>query len=134
MDRLSKKRRSALMARIKGKETLPERTIRSELHKRGYRFRKNYKGLPGKPDIVFPKMRKVIFVHGCFWHGHTCRKGQPPKTRKNYWLPKLLANKQRDKRNAKTLRKDRWKVLTVWGCNLKNTPAVIEKILKFLNS
>jgi DNA mismatch endonuclease, patch repair protein len=133
MDRLSKKRRSALMARIRGKETLPERTVRSLLHRRGYRFRKNYKGLPGKPDIVFPKRRKVIFVHGCFWHYHNCRKGRPPKSKKSYWMPKLLENKRRDRRNVRMLKRHGWSVFTVWGCHLKDIAPVVAKIIDFLD-
>lgn len=132
MDRVSKEKRSAIMSSVGTKDTLPERIVRSLLHRKGYRFRKNYPGLPGRPDIVFTKKRKVIFIHGCFWHGHNCKKGRPPKSRKSYWTPKLLANKQRDRRSTRALKREGWEVLTVWGCEIKNISSVVRKIEKFL--
>ena len=95
-DRVSPKKRSYIMSRVKTKDTGPELLLRRALHKRGYRYRVNVKKLPGKPDIVFPSRRKLVFVHGCFWHGHDCRWGRPPKSNAEYWKPKVRANRKRD--------------------------------------
>jgi len=134
MDRLSCGRRSALMSRIRSKDTLPERTLRRTLHNLGYRYRLHGRDLPGCPDIVFSRRRKVIFVHGCFWHLHArCKLGALPKSKLRYWRPKLEANVARDKRNIRRLRNKGWKVLVVWQCQLRNLgPKDVAKIQRFL--
>ncbi|WP_339631422.1 DNA mismatch endonuclease Vsr [uncultured Sneathiella sp.] len=118
-DHLSKAQRSANMARIKGKDTLPELAVRSALHQRGFRFRLHLKELPGKPDIVLRKFSSVIFVNGCFWHQHICCIGRYPKTNEAFWKEKLSKNVERDKRNRDILRKLGWRVFDVWECELK---------------
>lgn len=121
MDIWSKKKRSAVMARIRSKDTKPEWIVRRYLFSRGYRYRKNVKGLPGTPDIVLRKYGIVIFIHGCFWHGHEVD-GTMPKTNQKFWVDKIERNKWRDTKNKEMLRKMGWLVMTVWECQLK--PAV----------
>src|SRR5882672_2480634 len=104
MDRLLPERRSWLMSRVKGRDTAPERLVRHMLHAQGYRYRLHRKDLPGKPDIVFLGRKKVIFVHGCFWHGHGCRIGRLPKSNEAFWTAKIDANRTRDLRNIERLR------------------------------
>jgi DNA mismatch endonuclease (patch repair protein) len=116
---LTPEARSALMARIRGKDTAPELTVRRILFALGYRYRLHTKTLPGKPDLVFPTRRKVIFVHGCFWQGHVCLGGKLPSTRTEFWSEKILGNKRRDRRNRSLLRKLGWKMLVVWECSLR---------------
>lgn len=121
MDRLTPYKRSALMSRIRGKDTAPEKILRTALHKAGYRYRTHARDLPGCPDIVFRRRQKVIFVHGCFWHLHAnCKLGALPKSKLRYWKPKLEANVARDKRNSRRLRSKGWRVLVVWQCQLRN--------------
>ena len=116
-DRLSRKHRSWNMSRIRGKDTAPERLVRSALHRAGYRFRLHSEPLPGRPDLVLPKYRTVVFVHGCFWHRHSgCRFAYTPKSRTAFWNAKLDANVKRDRRTARELRGLGWKVITVWEC------------------
>ncbi len=116
-DRLSKEQRSWNMSRIRGKDTRPERTVRSLLHRLGYRFRLHRKNLPGKPDIILPRHKTIIFVHGCFWHQHKgCKEATMPKSRTEWWQEKLEGNAARDKRNKAELRRAGWRVLTVWEC------------------
>lgn len=120
-DVFSKEKRSEVMRAVKGKDTKPEVALRKALFALGYRYRLNVKGLPGKPDLVFPKHRTVIFVHGCFWHGHKCKRGaRTPKSNTDYWLEKIARNKRRDKKNAAALKKLGWRVITVWECELKS--------------
>src|SRR6187402_1543314 len=115
-----KKTRSYNMSQIKGKNTKPEMLVRKFLHKNGFRYRLHVKDLPGKPDIVLPKFKTVIFVHGCFWHGHEgCRYYVIPKTRSEWWLNKLTTNKHKDAVAAGKLQADGWKVITIWECELK---------------
>lgn len=133
MDRLSKKRRSEIMSRIRGKDTVPELKVRSLIHSLGYRFRLHSKTLPGKPDLVFSGRKKIIFVHGCFWHAHSgCPKGKPPKSNLDFWLNKLENNKKRDAQALRKLRSEGWRVLTVWQCQLKDLETLVKKIVKFL--
>jgi DNA mismatch endonuclease (patch repair protein) len=132
-DRLDAFRRSRLMQKVKTKDTGPEKQVRSLLHKLGYRFRLHRKGLPGTPDIVFSSRRVVIFVHGCFWHSHGCRKGQPPKSRHEYWIPKLQANRERDKRNTRDLVLSGWHVEVVWQCELSAPDELIKKLDRLLS-
>lgn len=108
------------MSRIRGKNTAPELVIRRLLYGLGFRFRLHRKDLPGKPDIVLPGRRTVIFVHGCFWHAHGCKIGRPPKTRPEFWLPKLQRNRVRDTENEAALAVDGWRVLTVWQCEIRD--------------
>ena len=124
-----KKTRSKNMAAIKGKNTKPEMLVRKFLHAQGFRYSLHKKNLPGKPDIVLPKYKTVIFVHGCFWHGHTnCKYFVVPKTRTKFWLNKISSNKANDEKAVKALKKDGWKIITVWECNLK--PGKAEKTLQ----
>jgi DNA mismatch endonuclease, patch repair protein len=110
--------------------------VRSWLHKRGFRYRLHAKELPGKPDLVFPSRRKVIFVHGCFWHQHPdtlCLDGRPPKSRTEYWGPKLLGNVARDQSHKQHLIEMGWEVMTVWECETKDMSAVGPNLLRFLS-
>lgn len=118
-DIFTKKKRSEVMGAVSGKETKPEILVRKYLFKEGFRFRKNLKTLPGSPDIVLAKYRTVIFVHGCFWHGHRdCRKATIPKTNTEFWRSKINTNIERDSRVITELKKSRWRVITIWGCKL----------------
>lgn len=112
-------RRSKNMQAVRSKNTSPELLIRKLLFARGFRFRLHVGSLPGAPDIVLPKYRTVIFVHGCFWHGHDCYLFKLPQTRTDFWQAKIKANSERDLRNAETLRLAGWRVLSVWECALK---------------
>lgn len=127
----TKEQRSYNMSRIKGKDTKPEMLVRKFLHANGYRYRLHDKRLPGKPDIVLPKYKTVIFIHGCFWHGHSgCRYYVVPKTRTEWWLNKINRNIANDYKAIKTLKKDRWKIITLWECDLK--PVKAQKTLSML--
>lgn len=108
------------MSKISGKETKPEILVRKFLFSKGFRFRKNDKRYPGKPDVLLPKYKTAIFVHGCFWHGHSCKAAKLPETRREFWEEKIEANKLRDFKNKKALEKLGWKVITIWQCELKN--------------
>lgn len=119
MDIWDKKKRSVVMAKIRSKDTKPEWIVRRYLYSRGYRYRKNVKGLPGTPDIVLSKYGIVIFIHGCFWHGHEID-GHIPHSNIDFWKKKIERNKQRDERNKETLKRLGWKVMTVWECQLKS--------------
>jgi len=119
-DIFSKRKRSKIMASISGKETKPEIFVRKYLFKNGFRFHKNVKTLPGKPDITLPKYRVVILIHGCFWHGHKCKKGSLPKSNIKFWTRKIQNNIDRDRRVKIELKKLGWKVITIWNCKLKN--------------
>lgn len=134
MDKLSAERRSANMARIRSENTNPEVLLRKLIHGLGYRFRLHRKDLPGKPDLVFPSRRKVIFVHGCFWHQHPgCREGRVPGTRQEYWGPKLRRNQERDASNQARLKEQGWDVLTVWECAV-NSSSLKETLKRFLDT
>jgi DNA mismatch endonuclease (patch repair protein) len=102
------------------------------IHKMGYRFRLHRKDLPGKPDIVFGPRKKIVFVHGCFWHGHRCRKGRLPKSNKAFWRTKVLTNRRRDRRHIRALGILGWKVLVIWQCELKDPLVVRRRIVDFL--
>lgn len=134
MDSVSKEKRSWIMGRVKGQNTRPEKLVRSLLHRMGYRFRIQRANLPGRPDIVLPKYHAVIFVHGCYWHRHDCPNGKRlPKTRLDFWLPKLEGNRLRDVKNQEKLIQMGWKVLILWECMLKDKISLQEKIRCFLN-
>lgn len=118
-DVFSPEKRSEVMRAVKGKDTKPEIALRKALHRLGYRYRLNVKDLPGKPDLVFPRHKTVIFVHGCFWHGHGCKRGRRvPKTNRAYWKDKIARNKARDEKNANALKALGWRVVTIWECEL----------------
>lgn len=118
-DVVSPETRSRMMAGIRGKDTKPELIIRKALHSRGFRYRLHDKKLPGKPDMSFPRYRAVIFVNGCFWHGHDCHLFKWPSTRKDFWKKKITRNRQKDLENMEALEKLGWRVLTIWECALK---------------
>ncbi len=132
MDIWSAEKRSAVMARIRGRDTKPELIVRSLLHRAGVRFSLRRKDLPGKPDIVLPKYGAVVFVHGCFWHRHNgCKVATTPKTRMEFWQAKFAANVARDKRNLRDLKRAGWKVIVLWECQVMRDPlAAVEKVLK----
>lgn len=120
-DIFSISKRSQIMASISGKETKPEIAVRSYLFKQGFRFRKNVKNLPGKPDIVLPKYKTVVFIHGCFWHGHkNCNKATLPTSNIKFWQAKITANISRDAKAQKDLKKLGWRMIIIWECNIKN--------------
>lgn len=131
MDVFSPEKRSQVMSRIRSKDTKPEKIIRSILHKLGFRFRINRKDLPGKPDIVLPKYRTVIFVHGCFWHQHEgCKIASKPKSNSEYWKTKFIKNIERDKKNQEELKLMGYRVIIIWECEAK----VIQKSPEILKS
>ena len=133
VDKLSPGQRSALMAKVGSRNTKPEMMIRRMLHARGWRYRLHQRGLPGTPDIVFAGRKVVIFVHGCFWHGHDCSLGRLPKTRTEFWAEKLVANRNRDARKVAELRLNGWRVFTVWQCSLKDASDTLSDIESFLH-
>ncbi|HCR30569.1 MAG TPA: DNA mismatch repair protein Vsr [Opitutae bacterium] len=135
-DKISKLHRSWVMSRVGSRNTKPELIARSLLHNLGYRFTVNgphNKKLPGKPDIVLPKYRTVVFVHGCFWHRHpNCKIATTPKSNQDYWLPKFRKNVERDRRNQTALQKAGWNVLVIWECELKDLEAVAARLINEL--
>lgn len=129
VDRLSSAHRSWLMSKVRGKNTLPELAVRRIIHGLGFRFRLHYRGLAGTPDLVLPKLRTVIFVHGCFWHRHAgCSKASQPKTRRAYWISKFAANVARDESNRTELQRKGWRVLIVWQCELKDAERLARRL------
>jgi DNA mismatch endonuclease (patch repair protein) len=131
MDRLTAEQRSWNMSRIRGRDTAPERRVRSLLHRLGFRFSLRRRELPGHPDIVLPSRKVAVFVHGCFWHRHNrCNNSVVPKTRQEFWLAKLNGNVERDLRNASALKALGWKVLTIWECEVGNETRLSRKLLK----
>ncbi|NJK85261.1 MAG: DNA mismatch endonuclease Vsr [Bacteroidales bacterium] len=133
-DIYSSKKRSEIMSKISGKETKPEILVRKFLFSQGFRFRKNVKELPGKPDIVLPKYKTIIFIHGCFWHGHDCIAGKLPETRREFWEKKISDNKKRDLINMKLLQKMGWDIIVIWKCELRNLKRKKKKRLLLLLS
>jgi DNA mismatch endonuclease (patch repair protein) len=137
-DIFTKKKRSEIMSLISNKETKPEIAVRRFLFKQGFRFRKNVSSLPGKPDIVLPKYQTIIFIHGCFWHGHVnCKKATMPSTNIDFWQNKIQHNIIRDKKVKNQLKKSDWKIITVWECELKSKQKfekAMKKILLRLNN
>ena len=122
--------RSRMMAGIKGKNTQPERLVRSLLHRQGFRFRLNVRELPGKPDIVLPRYHAVIFVNGCFWHGYDCARFKWPKTRTDYWRHKIEGNRANDQKVTQALLATGWRVGTVWECSLRGANKNIDEVIK----
>lgn len=131
-DTLTPAARSARMALIRGCNTKPEMAIRRALHQRGYRYSLHRKDLPGKPDIVFPGRRKVIFAHGCFWHNHDCRIGHIPTSRTEYWEDKSKRNQHRDAENIRRLADLGWQSLVLWECEIKNLDKALDVAATFL--
>lgn len=135
MDRLTPERRSWLMSRVKGKDTSPELAVRRKAHAMGLRFRLHRKDLPGTPDLVFPKHRAVVFVHGCFWHRHPgCRKAGMPKSRVAFWKDKFERNVQRARRDVCALNNLGWSVTVIWECETKHTPTIERLLLEAVAS
>jgi DNA mismatch endonuclease (patch repair protein) len=123
------------MRAVKGRDTNPELVVRRLVHKLGFRFRLHGDALPGSPDLVFAGKKKVIFVHGCFWHGHSCFRGaRIPKTNTTYWTEKIRRNRLRDKSSNRLLREAGWRLLVIWECELKNLSRLERKIEKFLRA
>ncbi len=122
------------MRSVHGKDTGPEMAVRRLVHGMGFRYALHRRDLPGNPDMVFPSRRKIIFIHGCFWHGHACPAGRNrPASNQSYWIPKLDRNKARDASNRRVLRAAGWQVFTVWECQLRQTARLEPRILKFLS-
>ncbi len=135
-DTLSKAARSARMSLVRARDTKPELRVRRLIHRMGYRYRLHGQSLPGKPDLVFGPRRKLVFVHGCFWHRHDdpdCRLARLPKSRTDFWLPKLEGNKARDERTAIELRKLGWDALVIWECQTTNEDVMRRTISQFLD-
>jgi len=133
-DVFSKVKRSEVMSQIRGRDTKPERTVRSMLHRAGFRFRL-HAALPGKPDIVLPRFQTAILVHGCFWHRHTaCKLAYIPKTRQSFWVDKFASNVARDRRNVLELRRLGWRVITIWECEIKAPERLDLKLRRLLKN
>ncbi len=127
--------RSHTMRQVKSQDTGPEMRVRRLVHAMGYRYRLHVKDLPGKPDLVFRRLRAVIFVHGCFWHGHDCARGaRVPKSNRDYWTAKIARNVERDQRHRKQLESDGWRVLVLWECGLKDEAALRARLTAFLDA
>lgn len=137
MDSLTPAQRSERMSRIGGKDTKPELLVRRLVHHLGYRFRLHRRDLPGTPDLVFPSRRKVILVHGCFWHRHpdpACKLARIPKSRQEFWIPKLESNRRRDAENWRRMQEMGWETMVIWECELKNSDALTARVKEFLGS
>lgn len=134
MDSLDKDQRSALMRRVRRENTSPELLVRRALFSLGYRYTLHKKDLPGRPDIVFTKRKKVIFVHGCFWHGHSCRYGRLPKTNADFWAGKIERNRLRDATKAAELSSLGWSVLTLWQCEIQDKSSLSQVLCSFLGN
>lgn len=137
-DNLTVQQRKYAMSRVRRQNTKPEQIMCSLLHRLGFRFRKNVKNLPGKPDIVLPKYRTAIFINGCFWHGHkNCKRATIPNTRREFWERKILSNSSRDKKVVELLQESGWRVMTIWQCQLRNqkeSEEVVQKIAHLLTA
>jgi DNA mismatch endonuclease, patch repair protein len=134
-DHLDKEKRSANMAAVRSTDTAPELRIRSFVHSLGFRFRLHSKLLPGTPDLVFPRLQKVIFVHGCFWHRHAqCKRASTPSTRIDFWQRKFRSNVERDRKVDRELKQLGWKVMVIWECELRDFFALEKRLEKFLHS
>lgn len=137
MDTLTPEERSERMSRVRAKNMRPELAVRKLVFALGYRYRLHARDLPGCPDLVFRPRRKVIFVHGCFWHRHpspNCALARLPKSRLDFWKPKLEGNRKRDEKNSKALRREGWKVMTIWECELKNAERLGKRVRRFLDA
>jgi DNA mismatch endonuclease (patch repair protein) len=135
VDSISPAERSEIMARVRSKNSRPELFVRRLVFALGYRYRLHAMDLPGRPDLVFRKLHKVIFVHGCFWHRHAdCALARMPKSRIDFWEPKLEGNRQRDEKNKRTLAREGWNVLTIWECEIKHAARLERRIRRFLDA
>jgi DNA mismatch endonuclease (patch repair protein) len=132
MDNLTTEARSMQMSLVRSKDTKPELRVRRLVHGLGFRYRLHRADLPGKPDLVFPSRRKVILVHGCFWHGHDCKLGRMPKSNLEYWQNKISTNQTRDRETIRSLRELGWECLTVWECGLHDECSLADRIKRFL--
>ena len=133
VDTVSPEVRSRIMSQVKSKGMKPEMRVRRLLHGLGYRYRLHRSDLPGRPDLVFPSRRKVVFVNGCFWHYHRgCERVRIPATNQDYWVAKLERNRDRDERNLSILEESGWAVMTTWECELRDIDAVTERLVEFL--
>ena len=127
--------RSRIMRAVKGQDTAPEMIVRRLVHSMGYRYRLHRTDLPGKPDLVFPRLRKVVFVHGCFWHGHDCVRGdRMPVHNRDYWTKKIARNKERDRNTPIALRALGWNSLQIWECELRDASKLKKRLKKFLSA
>jgi len=135
MDTLTESQRSERMAKVRSKDTKPEMKVRKLVHGLGYRYRLHRSDLPGRPDLVFPSRKKVVLVHGCFWHRHEgCALARMPKSRLEFWGPKLEANKERDRRSQAAVRRLGWGVMVIWECQLRDMSRLRHRIQKFLGA
>lgn len=126
--------RSRIMRAVKGKDTTPEMVVRRLVHSMGYRYRLHRRDLPGKPDMAFPRLRKIIFIHGCFWHGHDCARGaRMPKANREYWQKKISRNASRDASSIAALQSQGWRVAVIWECELKDMAQIRGRLVKFLS-
>jgi DNA mismatch endonuclease (patch repair protein) len=133
-DRITPAQRSKNMSAIRSKNTAPERQVRSLAHAAGYRFRLHRSDLPGNPDLVFPKRKAVVFLHGCYWHGHGCKRGgSGAKSNTDYWGPKIERTRARDESNRRKLEEDGWRVLVIWECELGDDAIVTARLKAFLD-
>ncbi len=133
MDTRSPEQRSYIMRSVRSANTGPELVVRKLLHGMGFRFRLHKKGLPGRPDVVLPKHRAIVFVHGCFWHGHGCSKGRLPKSRLRFWTDKIERNRTRDAESVRSLQATGWRVLTIWQCETKDTDGLLRRFKRFFS-
>lgn len=133
MDTVPQSRRSEIMASVRSKNTAPEMVVRRLVFALGFRYRLHGKNLPGRPDLVFHSRRKVIFVHGCFWHGHDCARGQRPSSNREFWERKLSRNQERDELTSGRLLDAGWNVLTIWECETRNINELKQRLLEFLS-
>ena len=134
MDTRTPEQRRRIMQAVRSKDTGPELVVRRLLHGMGYRYRLHRKDLPGRPDVALGPRRKAIFVHGCFWHGHDCPKGRLPKSRLDYWRPKVDKNRERDRTNEEQLKSLGWSVLTIWQCETRDLEALAARLQYFVEN
>jgi DNA mismatch endonuclease (patch repair protein) len=135
VESITPEERSEIMARVRSKNSRPELFIRKLVYALGYRYRLHQRDLPGSPDLVFRRSRKVIFVHGCFWHRHAkCALARMPKSRVDFWTEKLEGNRRRDERNRRALAREGWKVLTIWECQIRDASRLEAKVRRFLDA
>lgn len=132
-DHLSKRARSEVMSRVRNKDTGPELAVRRLLHRAGYRFRLHASDLPGSPDLVLPRFETVVFVHGCFWHGHDCSRGARPTSNTDFWNEKIAVNQKRDREVRHALEEEGWSIVTVWECELREPTALLARLTDFLD-
>lgn len=131
---MTSEQRSRIMRAVKGENTAPEMAVRRLVHGMGYRYRLHRRGLPGKPDLVFAGRRKVIFVHGCFWHGHACKRGRRvPKANRDYWTRKIARNRERDQEHLAALRAAKWRALVIWECEVEHADTE-QRLRRFLDT